>query len=96
MFDSAPETPAPGPVLEVILCLSASYFTEAPPKKDEGLRKEQSEERVVNMNGSLNTECEKCGMKFETISELRMHLEDVHGELQRKRKIVRQKPKKKR
>lgn len=47
------------------------------------------------MNGSLNTECEKCGMKFETISELRMHLEDVHGELQRKRVIVRQKPKKK-
>jgi len=35
-------------------------------------------------------------MEFETISELHMHLEDVHGELQRKRKIVRQKPKKKR
>jgi len=48
------------------------------------------------MNGNLNTECEICGQKFETISELHMHLEDEHGELQRKRKIVRQKPKKKR
>ena len=48
------------------------------------------------MSGSINTECDKCGIKFETIAELKMHMEDVHGELQRKRKIVRQKPKKKR
>ncbi|NLI73323.1 MAG: hypothetical protein GX369_00915 [Euryarchaeota archaeon] len=47
------------------------------------------------MDRSLNTECDKCGKKFETISELNMHLENEHGELQRKRKIVRQKPKKK-
>lgn len=48
------------------------------------------------MNGKLNTECEVCGKAFETVSELEMHMEDEHGEMQRKRRIQRQKPKKKR
>lgn len=46
------------------------------------------------MTGRLNTECDKCGMKFETISELELHMEDVHDEMQRKRVIPRKKPKK--
>jgi uncharacterized C2H2 Zn-finger protein len=40
------------------------------------------------------TDCERCGKKFETVSELEMHMEDEHGEMQRRRKITRQKPKK--
>jgi len=48
------------------------------------------------MTEKLNTECDRCGMKFETIDELGVHLEEVHNEMQRKRVIQRQKPKKKR
>ena len=48
------------------------------------------------MTEKLNTECDKCGQKFETVDELGAHLEDVHNEMQRKRVIHRQKPKKKR
>jgi hypothetical protein len=47
------------------------------------------------MTEKLITECDKCGMKFETVDELGMHLEDVHDDVQRKRVIRRQKPKKK-
>ncbi len=46
------------------------------------------------MDGRLRTECDKCGKNFETIAELEEHMEDVHGEMQRKRKIQRAKPKK--
>jgi hypothetical protein len=47
------------------------------------------------MDGKLKTECEKCGAKFETMDELGEHMEEVHGEMQRKRVIRRVKPKKK-
>ena len=47
------------------------------------------------MTQNIKTDCEKCGAKFETLSELHEHLEDVHGEMQRKRVIPRKKPKKK-
>jgi uncharacterized C2H2 Zn-finger protein len=40
-------------------------------------------------------ECERCGAEFETYSELGEHMEDAHGEMQRKRVIPRKKPKKK-
>ncbi len=43
----------------------------------------------------INTECEKCGAKFETLYELDEHMEEVHGDLMRKRAIPRRKPKKK-
>jgi hypothetical protein len=46
------------------------------------------------MDGKLKTECEICGTKFETMDELGEHMEDVHGEMQRKRVIRRAKPKK--
>ncbi len=47
------------------------------------------------MTQRIKTDCERCGEKFETLSELQAHLEDVHGEMQRKRVIPRKKPKKK-
>jgi hypothetical protein len=47
------------------------------------------------MTDKIKTECEKCGASFETIDELGEHMEDVHGEMQRKRVIPRKKPKKK-
>ena len=50
----------------------------------------------MDMTEKINTVCEKCGEKFETLYELGEHMEDVHGEMQRKRKIQRPKPKKKR
>jgi hypothetical protein len=43
----------------------------------------------------INTECDKCGAKFETLYELDEHMEDVHGDLMRKRAIPRKKPRKK-
>ncbi len=52
--------------------------------------------RATIMTEKINTECEKCGIKFETMDELGRHMEDVHNEMQRKRIIRRQKPKKKR
>jgi len=58
--------------------------------------KRNGKKRAVSMIGTMNTECEICGKKYETIAELKMHLEDAHGKLQRKRRIVRRKPKKKR
>jgi hypothetical protein len=43
----------------------------------------------------INTECDKCGAKFETLYELDEHMEDAHGDLMHKRAIPRKKPKKK-
>ncbi|WP_019176811.1 hypothetical protein [Methanomassiliicoccus luminyensis] len=48
------------------------------------------------MTDKINTVCAKCGEKFETLYELGEHMEDVHGEMQRKVKPQRPKPKKKR
>ncbi len=47
------------------------------------------------MTEKINTECDKCGKKFETLDELETHMEEIHDEMQRKRVIRRQKPKKK-
>jgi hypothetical protein len=48
------------------------------------------------MSGNrINTECDKCGEKFETLFELDQHMEDVHGDLMHKRAIPRKKPRKK-
>jgi hypothetical protein len=48
------------------------------------------------MTNKLNTVCDKCGIKFDTMDELGRHMEDVHDDMQRKRVIHRQKQKKKR
>ena len=50
---------------------------------------------VYMAENRIKTECDRCGAKFETLSELGEHMEDVHGEMQRKRVIPRKKPKKK-
>lgn len=52
--------------------------------------------RDVDMADKICTECEKCGEKFETLYELGEHMEDVHGEMQKRLKPQRPKPKKKR
>ncbi len=50
--------------------------------------------RIVSMTEKINTECHKCGKKFETLGELGTHMEEMHDEMQRKRIVRRQKPKK--